>query len=837
MAAGLAALALLPAQGGAAALVLGVQLEPPVLDPTVNPAAVIGEILDGNLYEGLVRFDARGEVLPALARSWDISPDGLTYVFHLRQGVRFHDGTRFDAGTARFTLDRARAPDSANPQRARLDAICSIEVTDAHTLTLHLSRRSGGLLQSLAFTAFAMLSPASRDNATHPVGTGPFRFSGWRRGDSLDLIRNDDYWGTKPALQAVRFKFIPDPSAAYAALMSGDVQVFANYPAPESLAQFQRDPRFVVFEGSSEGETLLALNNARPPFNDLRVRRAIAHAVDRRAIIDGAMYGHGEPIGSHFPPHRPASVDLTGRYPYSPAIARALLAEAGYPHGFSMTLKLPPPSYARRSGEIIAAELSAVGITVRIENIEWAQWLDQVFSRHEFDATVIQHAEPLDYDIYGRDDYYFGYANAGFKPLMARLEQAIDPAARRAALAAIQRRIAEDAVNVFLFQYPKLSVYDRRVQGLALDDPMGGAVLGRASVEGSLSGFELEAPASAPTGLRLLPWIALGLALLMAVRISGWRAAGRRLGILLITLLAASAVIFLMLQVVPGDPARYMLGMNATEQSVAAVRHELGLDASALHRYVGWIAGVARGDLGLSYTYRVPVAQLVADRLAVSAPLAVYALLLTIGLAFPLGILAAWKRGSWQDPAISAATQVGVAVPNFWLGLLLILCFAVSLRWVPAGGFPGWQSGWGAALMALTLPAIALALPQAAILARVLRASLLETVQQDYVRTARAKGRSPLAALLHHALPNALLPVLSVLGLQLSFLLAGAVVIENVFYLPGLGRLLFQAIVQRDLMVVQGVVLLLVVAVVAVSFVVDLCHAWVDPRIRAGAEP
>ena len=834
VAAGLAALALLPAQGGAAALVLGVQLEPPVLDPTVNPAAAIGEILDGNLYEGLVRFDARGEVLPALASRWDISRDGLTWVFHLREGVRFHDGKVFDAGAAKFSLDRARAPDSANPQRSRLEAIRDVEATDAHTLTLHLSRRSGNLLQSLAFTAFAMLSPTSPDNAAHPVGTGPFRFSSWRRGDSLDLVRNDDYWGAKPELQAVRFKFIPDPSAAYAALMSGDVQVFANYPAPESLAQFQRDPRFVVFEGTSEGETLLALNNARPPFNDLRVRRAIAHAVDRRAIIDGAMYGHGEPIGSHFPPHRPASVDLTGRYPYSPEAARRLLAEAGYPHGFSMTLKLPPPAYARRSGEIIAAQLAAVGITARIENIEWAQWLDQVFARHEFDATVIQHAEPMDYDIYGRDDYYFGYENSGFKPLMAKLEQAIDAPGRIAALAAIQRRIAEDAVNVFLFQYPKLSVYDRRVHGLVLDDPMGGAGLGQATVEGNLSGFRLEAPAPVPGWLRLLPWVALALALLMAARASGWRAAGRRLGILLITLLAASAVIFLMLQVMPGDPARYMLGMNANAQSVAAVRHELGLDGSALHRYLDWIGGVARGDLGLSYTYRVPVGQLVADRLAISAPLAIYALLLTLGLAFPLGILAAWKRGSWQDPVISAATQVGVAVPNFWLGLLLILGFAVGLRWVPAGGFPGWDAGWGAALVALTLPAIALALPQAAILARVLRASLLDAVQQDYVRTARAKGLSPLAALLYHALPNALLPVLSVLGLQLSFLLAGAVVIENVFYLPGLGRLLFQAIVQRDLMVVQGVVLLLVIAVVAVSFVVDLCQAWVDPRIRAG---
>jgi len=833
MAACLAALALLPAQGRAAALVLGVQLEPPVLDPTVNPAAAIGEILDGNVYEGLVRFDAQGEALPALASSWDISPDGLTYVFHLRDGVRFHDGTAFDARVAKFSLDRARAADSANPQRSRLDAIREVQAADERTLALRLSRRSGSLLQSLAWTAFAMLSPQSTDNATHPVGTGPFRFSAWRRGDSVELRRNEDYWGAKAPLQAVRFKFIPDPSAAYAALMSGDVQVFANYPAPESLAQFQRDPRFTVHEGISEGETILALNNAKPPFNDIRVRRALAYAIDRKAVIDGAMYGHGEPIGSHFPPHRPASVDLTGRYPYSPAAARRLLAEAGLAQGFSMTLKLPPPAYARRGGEIIAAQLAAVGIRARIENIEWAQWLDQVFARHEFDATVIQHAEPMDYDIYGRDDYYFGYDNAVFKPLLAALEQAIDPAARHEALGAIQRRIAEDAVNVFLFQYPKLSVYDRRVGGLTLENPLGATDLSHATVAGGLSGFD-AAPltSSGPRWRRFVPWLALAVALAAGAHALGWRAAGRRLAILALTLLIASAVIFLIVQVAPGDPARFMLGLHADAQRVAAVRHELGLDGSALHRYAQWIAGVARGDLGSSYTYRIPVAQLVADRLVVSLPLALLALLLTAVIAFPLGILAAWQRGRWLDPVISAGTQMGVAMPNFWLGILLILLFAVSLRWVPAGGFPGWDAGWGAALSSLALPAIALALPQAAILTRVLRASLLDCLHEDYVRTARAKGLSPLAALLGHALPNALLPVLTVLGLQLSFLLAGAVVIENVFYLPGLGRLLFQAIVQRDLMVVQSVVLLLVIAVVVVSFLVDLCYAWVDPRLR-----
>jgi ABC-type dipeptide/oligopeptide/nickel transport system permease component/ABC-type transport system substrate-binding protein len=814
------------------ALVLGVQLEPPVLDPTSNPAAVISELLHGNLYEGLVRFNAAGEPQPCLAERWTLSPDGLTYTFSLRRGVSFHDGSPFDSQSAKFTLERALAPGSLNPHRARLAAVQSIEAPDPHTLVLRLSRRSGSLLQSLAWTAFAMLSPASAaDNALHPVGTGPFKFAGWRRGDSLELLRNDSYWDGAPAIARLRFKFIAEPAAAYAALMAGDIQVFANYPAPESVAQFQRDPRFAVHVGSTEGEVILALNNRRPPLDDRDVRRAIAHAVDRAAIIDGAMFGFGEPIGSHFPPRSPAAIDLTGRYAHSLQESQRLLAAAGRSAGFPLTLKLPPTAYARRGGEVIAAQLRAVGLDARIENIEWAQWLDQVFARHDFDATVIQHAEPMDYDIYGREDYYFGYVSADLQALLAKLEDQIDPAARRATLGDIQRRITEDAPNVFLFQYPKLSVYDRRVSGLILDDPLNATYLGRARFAPAAA-TATTAPAATAAERQTLVWLTVVVLAALAWKSLGWKPLLRRMGILVTTLLAASAVIFAIVQIAPGDPARFMLGLQADPALVAAVRHELGLDVPLLHRYLHWVAGMLGGDFGLSYTYRVPVAALIAERLSVSLPLASYALLLTLLIAFPLGILAAAQRGRAADPWISSFTQLGVAIPSFWLGILLILVFAVTLRWVSAGGFPGWDAGWWNAMRALTLPAIALALPQAAILARVLRAALLETLHEDYVRTARAKGLTPSATLLKHALPNAMLPVLTVLGLQLSFLLAGAIVVENVFFLPGLGRLVFQAIVQRDLIVVQGVVLLLVAAIVAVSFLTDLAYAWMDPRLR-----
>ncbi len=309
----------------------------------------------------------------------------------------------------------------------------------------------------------------------------------------------------------------------------------------------------------------------------------------------------------------------------------------------------------------------------------------------------------------------------------------------------------------------------------------------------------------------------------------------RRLAGLVLTLLAASLVVFAVLQVLPGDPASLMLDTSARPDTLAALRHQLGLDRPAWLRYGSWIWGLLRGDLGVSYTYSVPVAELVGQRVLVSLPLAVMAILLSTAIAIPTGVLAAARRGRPADTAAMGVAQLGVALPNFWLGILLILAFAVALPWFPAGGFVGWDKGAWPALRCLVLPAFALALPQAAILSRVTRSALLETLGQDYVRTAWAKGLTGMAALWRHAVPNALIPVVTIIGLQFSFLLAGTVIIENVFTLPGLGRLVFQAIAQRDLIVVQDLVVLLAGAVIVVNFLVDLVYLALDPRISHDA--
>ncbi len=454
------------------ALIMGMVLEPPHLDPTAGAAAAIREVGYANIFEGLTRIDQTGAVQPALARAWTIAADGLTYVFEITPDAVFHNGVPLTAEHVVFSFERAMAEDSVNAQKQLFEPIAAIEATGPHTVAVTLQRPTGHFLFNLGWGDMVIVEPSSAEtNKTEPVGTGPFRFARWVTGDRVELERNPDYWGDAPALARATFKFIPDPAAATAALLAGDIDAFANFPAPEALGQFEADPRFQVVIGSTEGETILAINNAEPPLDDIRVRRALAHAVDRRAVIDGAMFGYGTPIGSHFAPHHPAHVDLTGRYPHDLEEAKALLAEAGI-ENLELTLKLPPPSYARRGGEIIQAQLAVVGIEASIIPMEWAQWLEQVFQGKDYDLTIVSHTEPMDIDIYARDDYYFGYDNPDFDAVIEALAETDDADARTALLAEAQAILAEDSVNVFIFQLAKHGVWKAGIEGLWPNSPI-----------------------------------------------------------------------------------------------------------------------------------------------------------------------------------------------------------------------------------------------------------------------------------------------------------------------------------------------------------------------------
>lgn len=456
---------------------IAVALEPPILDPTAGAAEAIDIVVYQNVFEGLTRIDQTGAVQPGLATEWTISEDGLTYTFNLAEGVTFHDGTTFDAEDVKFSFDRILAEDSVNAQKALYEPIETVTVVDPQTVEITLDQPRGDFLFNLGRGDAVIVAPESADNnANVPIGTGPFAFVQWDKGSRVVLERNGSYWGELPALTEATYVFIGDTATLINALLAGDIDG-TNNMAAEALAVFESNPQFKVLVGTTEGEVVLSTNNRKPPFDDLTVRQAMAHAIDRQALIEGVTYGYSQPIGSHFAPHHPFYVDLTETYPYDPEKARVLLTEAGFPDGFSATLKLPPVAYARMSGQIIAAQFAEVGIELELINLEWAQWLEDVFTNHDYDLSIVAHVEPFDIGIYADPDYYFGYDNPEFQALIETLNATTDEDERRQLAIEAQTTLAEDAVNGYLFELAQTGVWNADLEGMWQNAPIEGVVL------------------------------------------------------------------------------------------------------------------------------------------------------------------------------------------------------------------------------------------------------------------------------------------------------------------------------------------------------------------------
>ncbi|WP_300299127.1 ABC transporter substrate-binding protein [Ferrovibrio sp.] len=468
-----AAPALSLAQAKKDSLVLAMTLEPPGLDPTIAPAAAIGEVTHYNIFEGLTKILENGQVGPLLADSWTVSPDMKVFTFKLKSGVKFSDGTAFDSADVKYSFETYGGEKSTNKRKAVFANIEAIATPDPLTVTLTLKKADPTFLFSLGENTAVITAPESAaTNATKPVGTGPYKLADWVKGDSVTLVASDSY--RSPAmvkLKTVKMRFISDQGALVAAMRAGDIDAVPIGITGENVREFEKDKRFKVTAGSTEGETMVIINNKRKPFDDVRVRRALTLAIDRAAVIEAASAGYGKPIGSHFPPHDPAYVDLTKMYPYDPAKAKALLKEAGV-NNLEVTLRLPPPPYAKPIGEVVQAMLSQVGINAKIENVEWAQWLDATFKNKNFDLTVISHVEPNDFVKYAEPSYYFQYDNAEAQALIAKINSTLDKAERTKALQDLQRRLAEDAVNVYLYNLPRLGVYKQGLAGFWVNAPI-----------------------------------------------------------------------------------------------------------------------------------------------------------------------------------------------------------------------------------------------------------------------------------------------------------------------------------------------------------------------------
>ena len=461
------------AQGKKNSIVLGMALEPPGLDPTAGAAAAIAEIVQYNVLETLTKINSDGKVTPLLAESWEVSPDLKTYTFKLRKGVKFQNGEPFTAQNVKFSFERAGGDKSTNKDK-RTFANLGVQVIDDHTVVLLNKEIDPDLPFILGQATAVIVEPKSADtNATKPVGTGPYKLESWAKGSSVVLTKWEGFRNPAQAkLNKVTFRFISDPAAQAAALLSGDVDAFPR-AATRIVPQFKNNPQFQVILGGSRAKTILAINSKKKPLDDPRVRRAILSAIDRKAVIDGAMDGFGTPIGSHYVPGAEGFVDTTGVNPYNVEKAKQLLAEAGVKTPLELTMTLPPPPYARQGGEVIVSQLAKVGITVKTQNVEWAQWLSNTYGGpNNYDLTIVSHVEPFDLGNYAKPGYYWGYQSKAFNELFDKIKTTGNAKERAKLLGDAQKLLAADAANGFLFQPQFPTIAKKNVKGLWKDMPI-----------------------------------------------------------------------------------------------------------------------------------------------------------------------------------------------------------------------------------------------------------------------------------------------------------------------------------------------------------------------------
>ncbi len=460
-------------------LVVQASTEPPGLDLTATPASATAGVVLYNIQECLVKVDRTGKIAPWLAERWNTT-DNRNYTFFLRKGVRFHNGRELKAADVKFVFERAMNPETKHPYPRYYEAIGDIIVKDDYTITFSLKTLNANFLLNLARQGSVIYPREAVETLkSAPIGTGPFRFEEWVRGDRIVLVKNPEYHGKGlPRLDRVTFRFITDPNAVLAALKAGDVDASLFGLGAEHVQELSRDARFAIVVGDTTNDVILAMNNARKPFSDVRVRRAVTHAINKPDVLKGAMFGMGKILGTNVDPLNPYYVDMSGAAPYDQARARKLLAEAGYPNGFDAVLRVSPQyQYTVRTGEILVDQLRKVGVSVRLEQIEWGQWLSRVWKEAEYDLTIIGHAESWDIANYANPKYYFRYDSPKFQELFSKSEVTLDDKARRELYAQMQRMLVEDAPAVWLYMYPRLAVTKKGVQGLWKDLPVPAADL------------------------------------------------------------------------------------------------------------------------------------------------------------------------------------------------------------------------------------------------------------------------------------------------------------------------------------------------------------------------
>ncbi len=458
------------AQNRGGSLTVAILAEPPALDPTTTASAEIARILYDNVLQGLVKLNAKGEIVPALAEGWRASASGLTYTFSLRKNVKFHDGSSFTAEDVVFKFNRAKDPKSGHRHPEYYRDITTVSARDPYTVVFTLKQPNQDFLFNLAAIE-STIGPKGRldQQKTQPIGTGPFKFAAWDRGVGVRLERFDGYYDPRlPYLDKVTFRFLPDPNAQIAALKAGDIDAIGYGVTPENALALQKDANFKVVQGTSTAEITVGMNNSKPPFNDIRVRKAMQYAVNRDELLQSVMLGFGTKIGSHRSPAETCYEDQSGMYKYDPEQAKKLLAEAGYGPGnplkFTFSLAAPYP-YEKRIGEAMAAQFERAGIQAKLEVVEWSTWINRIFLGGDYQMTIIGHSEPNDIGVYTNPKYYFKYNSPEFNKLFTQYLRTNDPKKACETMKQLQRKLAEDAVNIWVLNGPFIAALKKNVMG------------------------------------------------------------------------------------------------------------------------------------------------------------------------------------------------------------------------------------------------------------------------------------------------------------------------------------------------------------------------------------
>jgi peptide/nickel transport system substrate-binding protein/oligopeptide transport system substrate-binding protein len=836
------------------ALELSLSEDPTSLDPAMI-VDVSGGSVAAKLFSGLVRLDERMNIVPDLASEWRISEDGLAYTFSLRRDVRFHNGRLLTAHDVRYSFERVLSPDSGSRRKwlfepvlgaadlieGRTERCEGLTVLDDHTIRIRLERPLSVFIGFLAMPN-AYIVPREEvarwggDFSDHVIGTGPFTLVEWRHDEVLRLVRNRDYFGEAARVDAINYRVLPEEFSRIAEFEAGNIDI-VEVPAAE-FPRFSSDPFWQKQMKSRVGLNTyyLGFNCRSAPMNDPAFRHAINMAIDRQKIVDVTLQGRARLAVGPIPPELPGHGEERTGYAYDPERARQILLSLG--DEARRPLKLY--QRARRSSleinEAVQYYLRKVGLEVEIVQLEWTAF-KQAVSDGDADMFLLSwHADYPDAENFlfpvfhssnwGASGNRAFYANPAFDSLIERAQRESDPQRRESLYREAGSLIIDDAPWVFLWHasdyfltqpwvsgYEPPAIYnaDKGTEISITIDPRD-TKAGR----GVIVGWLLLAPFAAAL-IACVGYVVFKPPLLSY--------AGRRLLLAIPTLVGVALFVFAILKMAPGDPALTMVGERADEATIEQIRQDLGLDEPLPVQFLRYLLMVGKGDLGRSYYTNRPVSLSLIEKFPNTLRLAGAAIIVSIVFGMTLGIISAIRHNSWVDRFLGIISVAGISTPVFWLALVLVLIFAYGLGWFPPSGM-----GNGA-LIYLVLPAIALGTNSAAFIARITRSSMLEALSQPYLTAVRAKGVSRFAAAMKHALRNALIPVTTLIGIDMGSYLNGSVLTETIFGWDGIGRYAMTAILKHDYPVILGTVLFGSVVFVVVNLLVDLFYAAIDPRL------